>query len=76
MRAFAESLEDGWPRDMLLAALAGPVPDLRFEDALGYFPDDRLLWVACRDARLAAVLRTWLEANDIVPTSEPPRRYR
>jgi hypothetical protein len=76
MRAFAESLEDGWPRDMLLAALEGPVPDLRFDDALGYFPEDRLRWVACRDARLAAVLRAWLEANDIVPTSEPPRRYR
>jgi hypothetical protein len=76
MRAFAESLEDGWPRDTLLAALEGPVPDLRFEDVLGYFPEDRLRWVACRDARLAAVLRAWLEANDVVPTSEPPRRYR
>ena len=76
MRAFAESLEDGWPRDMLTAALDGPAPDLRFEDALGFFPEDRLRWVACRDARLGAVLRAWLEANDIEPTSEPPRRYR
>lgn len=76
MRSFAESLEDGWPRDMLLAALEGPAADLRFEDALGFFPEDRLRWVACRDARLAAVVRTWLEANDVEPTSEPPRRYR
>lgn len=76
MRGFAESLEEGWPRDMLLAALDGPAPDLRFEDALGYFPEDRLRWVACRNQRLAAVLRAWLEANDIEPTSEPPRRYR
>lgn len=76
MRSFAESLEDGWPRDMLVAALEGPAPDLRFEDALGFFPEDRLRWVACRDARLAAVVRAWLEANDIEPTSAPPRRYR
>ena len=76
MRSFAESLEDGWPRDMLLAALEGPAADLRFEDALGFFPEDRLRWVACRDARLAAVVRAWLEANDVQPTSVPPRRYR
>jgi hypothetical protein len=76
MRAFAESLEDGWPRDMLVAALEGPAADLRFEDALGFFPDDRLRWVACRDARLAAVVRAWLEANDVEPTSAPPRWYR
>jgi Uncharacterised protein family (UPF0158) len=76
MRSFAESLEDGWPRDMLVAALEGPAADLRFEDALGFFPEDRLRWVACRDARLAAVVRAWLEANDIEPTSAPPRRYR
>ena len=76
MRSFAESLEDGWPRDMLTAALDGPAADLRFEDALGFFPEDRLRWVACRDARLAAVVRAWLEANDIEPTSAPPRRYR
>jgi len=76
MRAFAEGLDDGWPRDMLLAALGGPAADLRFEDALGFFPEDRLRWVACRDARLAAVLRAWLEANDIEPANEPPRRYR
>jgi hypothetical protein len=76
MRSFAEALEDGWPRDMLLAALDGPAPDLRFEDALGFFPEDRLRWVACRDARLAAVVRAWLEANDVEPTTEPPRWYR
>mgnify|MGYP001027011604 FL=1 len=76
MRSFAESLEDGWPRDMLFAALEGPAADLRFEDALGFFPEDRLRWVACRDARLAAVVRAWLEANDVEPTSAPPRRYR
>jgi len=76
MRSFAESLEDGWPRDMLTAALEGPAADLRFEDALGFFPEDRLRWVACRDTRLAAVVRAWLEANDVEPTSAPPRRYR
>lgn len=76
MRSFAESLEDGWPRDMLVAALEGPAADLRFEDALGFFPEDRLRWVACRDTRLAAVVRAWLEANDVEPTSPPPRRYR
>jgi len=76
MRVFAEALDDGWPRDMLLAALEGPASDLRFEDALGFFPEDRLRWVASRDARLAALVRAWLAANDIEPTSDPPRRYR
>jgi Uncharacterised protein family (UPF0158) len=75
MRHFVESLDDGWPRDMLLSALEQPAPDLRFEDALGYFPEDRLRWLFCRNARMAAVIRAWLEANDIQPTSEPPRRY-
>ncbi len=28
MQAFVESLEDGWPKDMLTAALEGPAPDL------------------------------------------------
>ncbi len=76
MQAFADSLEEGWPRDRLLAALDAPAPDLRFEDALGYFPEARLRWIACRDARRKAVLRAWLEANEVEPTSEPPRRYR
>ncbi len=76
MRHFVETLADGWTRDMLMAALEQPAPDLRFEDALGYFPGDRLLWIACRNARMAAVIRAWLEANDIRPTSEPPMRYR
>jgi Uncharacterised protein family (UPF0158) len=76
MRHFVESLDDGWTRDMLLAALEQPAPDLRFEDALGFFPDDRLLWLACRNARMAAVIRAWLDANDIQPTNEPPLRYR
>jgi hypothetical protein len=76
MREFAESLEDGWPRDMLRAALEGPAPGRLFEDALGYFPEDRVRWIACRDGRRAAVLRAWLEAHDVEPTSEPPLRYR
>jgi hypothetical protein len=76
MRHFVETLDDGWTRDMLMAALEQPGPDLRFEDALGYFPEDRLLWIASRNARMAAVIRAWLDANDIQPTSEPPLRYR
>ena len=76
MRHFVETLDDGWTRDMLASALEQPAPDLRFEDALGYFPADRLLWLACRNARMAAVIRAWLEAHDIRTTSEPPMRYR
>lgn len=76
MRHFVATLADGWTRDMLAAALEQPAPDLRFEDALGFFPQDRLLWIACRNARMAAVIRAWLEANDIQPTNEPPLRYR
>ena len=75
MREFAASLDEGWPRDMLLAALEGPAPDLRFEDALGFFPEDRVRWVAGRNARLAAVVWAWLQANDVEPTTDPPRRY-
>ena len=75
MSEFADALEEGWPRDMLNAALAGPAPDLRFEDALGFFPEDRVRWVACRNVRLAAVLRAWLEASEVEPANEPPRRY-
>ena len=51
-------------------------PGMTVEDALGFFPEDRLRWVACRDARLAAVVRAWLEANDVEPSTEPPRWYR
>jgi hypothetical protein len=75
MRAFADSLDDGWPRDRFLAALEEPLPDLRFEDALGYFPGERVRWVDCRNSRLAAVLRAWLEASEVEPTTEPPLRY-
>jgi hypothetical protein len=76
MRHFAESLEEGWTRDALVRALEQPAADQRFEEALGYFPADRQLWLACRNARMAAVIRAWLEANDIQPTNEPPLRYR
>ena len=75
MREFTESLEDGWPHDRLMAALEAPLPDLEFEAALGYFPEARVRWVACRNARLAAVLRAWLEASEVSPANEPPRRY-
>lgn len=76
MREFVEALEDGWSRDRLRAALEEPVPGPGFEAALGCFPEVRVRWVACRDARRAAVMRAWLEAHDIEPTSEAPRRYR
>jgi hypothetical protein len=76
MRHFVGLLADGWTRDMLMSALDQPAPDLRFEDALGYFPEDRLLWIVSRNARMAAVISTWLDANEIQPTSEPPIRYR
>jgi len=75
MRGFADSLDEGWPRDRLAAALEEPLPDLRFEDVLGYFPEERVRWVDCRNTRLAAVLRAWLEASGIEPANEPPRRY-
>jgi hypothetical protein len=76
MAAFAEGLEDGWARDGLTAALADGDPARAFEDALGYFPAERQLWLACRQGRMKAVVRAWLEANDVEPTSEPPPRFR
>jgi hypothetical protein len=76
MTAFAESLEDGWPREGLLQALADGDPARAFEDALGYFPAVRQRWIACRRGRMRAVVRAWLEANEVEPTSEPPARFR
>lgn len=76
MTAFAEGLEDGWARDGLTAALADGEPVRAFEAALGFFPAERQLWIACRQARMRAVVRAWLEANDVEPTSEPPARFR
>jgi hypothetical protein len=76
MSAFAESLEDGWARDGLTAALADTQPQSAFEDALGFFPAERQRWIACRRGRMRAVVRAWLEANDVEPTSEPPPRFR
>jgi hypothetical protein len=76
MTAFAESLEDGWARDGLRQALADGDPARAFEDALGYFPAVRQSWIACRQGRMRAVLRAWLEANEVEPTSDPPGRFR
>ena len=67
LRGFVSSLEDDWPRDALEHALGGPAPLRAFEDALGRFPAERTSWIACRRGRVKAVLRAWLEANDIEP---------
>jgi hypothetical protein len=72
MTGFADSLEDGWPRDALRKALSERFPTRRFEEALGHFPGERLRWLACRAERVQAVLRTWLVASEVVPTTEPP----
>jgi hypothetical protein len=72
MHAFAEALDDGWPRDALLAALDAETPPRAFEDALGRFPAERLGWIGCREGRVRAVLRAWLEANDVEPEETPP----
>jgi Uncharacterised protein family (UPF0158) len=76
MEAFVSGLEDGWARDALRAVLAAPLALARFEPALGRFPAERQLWLACRDARLRSVLRDWLEAHDVAAASEPPARLR
>ena len=67
MSGFVSTLEDGWARDALEGALAGTAPLVEFETALGRFPAERLAWLACRRSRVEAVLRAWLEANDIEP---------
>ncbi len=71
MRGFVATLDDDWPRDALAAALVGPAPLHDFEEALGRFPSERVSWLACRRGRLAAVLRAWLEANDVEPPATP-----
>ena len=71
MQGFVATLDDDWPRDALAAALAGSAPLRGFEEALGRFPSERVRWIACRRSRLAAVLRAWLEANDIEPPAPP-----
>lgn len=65
MHAFVSTLEDDWPRDALEQALAGPVPERAFEEALGRFPRERVAWIACRAGRVRAVLRAWLDASDV-----------
>jgi hypothetical protein len=76
MRAFVADLEDGWAKDGLSGALADAEPARAFGDALGYYPPERRLWLACRQGRMMAVVRAWLEANDVEPTTEPPARFR
>lgn len=76
MTAFVEGLDDGWAKDALQAALAGAEAARAFADALGFHPAERRLWIDCRDGRMRAVVRAWLEANDVEPTSEPPARFR
>ena len=72
-RAFVATLEDDWPRDALESALGTEAPLAAFDAALGRHPRERCAWLACRDARLQAVLRAWLDANDVQPLGEPPR---
>jgi hypothetical protein len=72
MVTFVAELEDGWARDALQQALAGLLPIRLFEETLGRFPQERLAWLARREARQAAVLRAWVEAKDIAPTTARP----
>jgi hypothetical protein len=72
-QAFAEALEDGWARDALFDVLTLPGSAEGFVAALGRFPAERQAWLACRRSRTRALVRAWLEANDIEPPSEPPR---
>ncbi len=74
--AFAVDLERGWARDALRQALGADAPRRRFEEALGRFPQERVRWLAAHEAHVMAVLRRWLEENEIEPTSEPFRGSR
>jgi hypothetical protein len=65
MTTFAESLEDGWARDALCAALKERSAIRRFEDALGFFPAERRRWLTWREERVQAVVRAWLVASDV-----------
>jgi hypothetical protein len=76
MEAFVASLEDGWAKDALAAALGGREPARAFEDALGFHPSERQLWLSCRLERMRAVVRAWLEAHEVEPLGEPPPRFR
>lgn len=71
MRGLAAGLEEGWARDALVGALAGTAPLRAFEDALGRFPAEREQWLRCRASRVRAVLRAWLEANDLDAEDAP-----
>jgi len=70
--AFVAALEDDWPKDALALALASPSPLAAFDASLGRYPRERRYWLACHDNRIQAVLRAWLDANDVVPLNEPP----
>lgn len=72
MEAFAEGLEDGWARDALFDALTLPNAAAGFRAALGRFPEERQAWLSCQRGRTQALLRAWLEANDIEATDGTP----
>jgi hypothetical protein len=74
MVSFAETLDDGWPRDALQSALRQGGAFRAFEEALGVFPDVRQRWLSFYQARVQSLVRAWLVANDVLPTTEPPRR--
>jgi hypothetical protein len=76
MAAFAEGLPESWARDALLAALADGESSRAFADALGYFPAERQRWLACHQGRMKALVRAWLEANDVEPDGDVPARFR
>lgn len=66
MQEFVGQLADDWPRDALIEALLlSEAPRRAFAEALGRYPAERVLWLACRRQRLRERVRSWLAGHGL-----------
>jgi hypothetical protein len=72
MEQFAATVADERLRRRLENALHGRGAFRRFKDVLASSPDIRDQWHAARRQRVYAAMRTWLDDNDVVPTTPVP----
>jgi hypothetical protein len=73
MEEFAEGVRNPHFRELLEVALRGSGAFRRFKDVVSGHAVQRERWFALRRERLVEVMRDWLEANELEPTTEPRR---
>jgi hypothetical protein len=65
MKAFAETLEDGALREMILELLDGKNAFRRFKDSLAPYPKERKLWYGFNAKASRNEIKTWLRSIGI-----------